>query len=120
MAIPATALWLYTLYQIIVGHLPIDDTRLSIILMSISGYGLLSLWWLAITAFKSVKRMVCREVPVLIKLGVGFGIITAAVMMVFSAAVIKNNIMAFWIFFCPLLLSMHLLFISKPNTDKYN
>jgi len=117
MALPATLFWAYTVYEF-KGVTLIGQNNLYYLIIISSGIGLFSLWWLAYSALRSVKRMICKEVPILIKFGVGLGIITSAVLLILSAHITKNNWWAFWVFFCPLLLSLHLLFISKPNTDK--
>ncbi len=118
MALPATLIWVYTIYQLHFGAAVSGYTNLYLTALVFSGFGLFSLWWLSISTLRSVRYMRCREIPILVKIGVGTGILTSTVLVVFAALFVKNNIWAFWIFFYPLILSLHLLIISKPNTDK--
>ncbi|VAW81398.1 hypothetical protein MNBD_GAMMA12-2803 [hydrothermal vent metagenome] len=118
MALPATVVWLYTIYQLHSGVLVSEYSKLYFFALIFSGFGLFSLWWLSVSTLRSVRYMRCREIPLLVKIGVGSGILMSTVLVVFAALFVKNNIWAFWIFFCPLILSLHLLIISKPNTDK--
>ncbi len=118
LASPATLIWFYTVYQLNFGAGVFEQKELYHLILALSGYSLFSLWWLSISTMRSVRYMRCREVPVLIKIGVGVGILTSAIFLIFSALLVKINLWAFLIFFCPIVLSLHLLFISKPNTDK--